>query len=181
MVELNDQQFAIHTETTGGGSRRLADRELVPDNDPANRGVYAVSHPASMNHEINKPGPVTRDQIRHHAAKMAADPTLASDPATLQGTWKDPVSARVYRDASRLVTPDAGKNNGRRKAVAAGRADKQLAVRDMSRARDVTMSRTDVRLDPAKGQSPATHKVIGNRTMGYTVEPRRKPSVPTTY
>lgn len=174
MVQLNDQQFAEHTETVGGGSRRLSDRELIPDNDPANRGRYAVSYPRARGLEDDAPGPVTRQQIHDHAQKILADPTLASDSTTLQGTWKDKQTGHVYRDASRLIGPDEGKNNGRRKAVAAGRAGQQIAVRDMSRARDVVMSRRNVTMDPDKGETPATHKVVGNRTMGYTVEPRRK-------
>ena len=129
-------------------------------------------------HETNKPGPVTRDQIHYHAAKMRADPSLTADPGTMQGTWKDPRDARVYRDASRLVGPDAGKDNGRRKSVALGQPD-QEAIRDMSRGRDVRMRRRPAVeiFDPTKGETPATHKIVGNRTMGYTVEPRRATSV----
>lgn len=175
MTTLNDLQFATHTETHGGGSRRLSNNELVRDDSPAHRGTYAVSYPRSALHEVDAPGPVTRDQIHQHAEKMRADPTLAADHNTLQGTWKDPLDARVYRDASRLIGSDAGKSNGRRKAVAAGAAGDQEAIRDMSRARDIRMKRIPARdmMTPAKGETPATHKVVGNRTMGYTVEPRR--------
>lgn len=149
MGVLSDDQFtALGNEA--GASRYLHSGEQVRDTDPANRGKYAVSYPSSMGHEADPAHPAVRAQIQAHAQKMRSDPTVASNPRTMQGAW--PYEGKVYLDASRMVV-------GRRAAVEMGHAGSQLAVRDMSRGKDVTMSKPD---KPGR-------RVAGSQTLGYTV------------
>lgn len=159
---LSDGQFTSAANDKGV-SRFLSSGEQVKDTDPANRGKYAVSYPGTMGHEDDPLHPVLRDRVAAHREAMLADPTLSANPRTMQGGW--PAEGKVYLDASRMV-------DGRRTAAQLGQEGKQLAVRDMSKGRDVHMKR-GAAWEAARKQGPE-FQAIGAKSRGFTVEPRRK-------
>lgn len=151
---LNDDQFAALANTSGAS--RFADTgEQVRDTD--HPGHFAVSFPSSRGHEQELAHPLVRQQVVEHAKRMAADPALQGVDRTMQGAW--PYGGKVYLDASRLIP-------GRQQAVEQGRADSQIAIRDMGRARDVYINRPE-------GADTPLRAVQGGPGLGYTV--RRKP------
>lgn len=156
MGVMSDDQFTAKANRPvpkGGASRRLSDSVEVTDT--SRPGQYAVSYPSSMKHESDPAHPIVREQVYAHREKMLADPTLTANPSTMQGAWHSD-DGKVYLDASRLV-------EGRKEAVKQGGEDKQRAVRDMGRGRDISMRRPSVE----EGQ-----RVRGSRRTGYVVKDR---------
>lgn len=162
MGALSHDQFAAQVNA-GGASRMLHSTSDVP----LTRGDYAVSD-ARLEQKLAHP--VVREQVQAHHEKMLTDPTISGNPLAMQGGWTEqtPESKDVYLDSSELVT-------GRRAAVATGNRTSQRAVFSHSRAID-GKSNTDVylRRGYASGKAAPEEKIVGNRSSGYTVEPRRK-------
>ncbi len=168
MGALSHDQFRDKVNEEG------ASRNLHTGEEPElTRGMYTVSDPS---HEAGPLAhPLVRAQIVEHHEEMMRDPALKGNPLAMQGGWTE-TNAKTgikegYLDSSAL-------EEGRRRAVAVGRANKQLAAFSHSRALDekqkkeVYMRRQDV---PKQTGELAGLKVTGNRTMGYTLDPRRKP------
>lgn len=155
MGALSHDQFAA--KVNAGGASRLLHTHEEPTAKP---GAYAVGLPG---HESVYTAPIVREQVEKHASQLLADPTVADNPAAMQGGWRD--KAEVFLDHSQLV-------QGRRSAVAQGKAGAQLAIYDMAKDRDVHMKHGRAHDD--ERVKAGTHKVVGNRSVGYTVEPRRR-------
>lgn len=162
MGTLSHDQFAEQVNA-GGSSRLLHDNSEVP----FTRGNYAVSD-ARVEHKVAHP--VVREQVVAHQQAMLADPTIHGNPHAMQGGWAEdtPEGKDVYLDSSSLT-------KGRRAAVAEGNLTGQRAVFSHARAID-DKPNTDVylRRGYATGKAGPDEKIVGNRSVGYTVEPRRK-------
>ncbi len=154
MANLSDQQFA-DLVNKAGASRKLVTGQQV-DEGPHRKDQYAVG--LGEKFEDKHTSPLLREQVHTHAEKLRAEPALISSDATMQGGWTH--KGEAFLDASVQVP-------GRKEAVSQGRANAQIAVRDLGRSRDIFMKRGAAQ---EKAAEQPDQRVRGSRATGYRVK-----------